>query len=252
MGSRRDYLTKQIVWVCQKLDNKGFGANHDGNVSCRFEDKFLATPTAESKGSINEDMIILVDRNGKKIEGIGKPFSEMSLHLSAYNCRDGINAVVHAHPPFLTARGLVGLALRPSLPEAVISIGDLVPVVPFSMPGSKKSLEDVISHLDQVDIFMIAGNGVLAVGQDLEQAYLRLELAEHLAKIDYFAQQMGKPLTIPDSDLNVLLEKRASIGLGPTNYNKSPVASVATSSNNISTDPLRDLIASEIRKILAK
>ena len=139
MGNRRDYIAKNIVEVCQKLDSKGFGANHDGNISARFEDSLLATPTAESKGVITEEMIIRLDMDGKKLEGIGNPFSEIKLHLAAYRARSNANAVVHAHPPFSTARGLTGKALTMNIPEAVVSISETIPVAPYAMPGAPEN-----------------------------------------------------------------------------------------------------------------
>ena len=248
MGNRRDYLIKELVWVCGRLDCKGLVANHDGNVTVRCDGNLLATPTAESKGRITEDMVITLDMEGRKVAGPGNPFSEIKLHLSAYRARDDIRAVVHAHPPHLTARGLVGAPLLPSLPEAVVSIGDKVPVVSFTMPGAPESDGIISQALMACDIFMIPGNGVLAVGSDLEQAYLRLELAEHLAAVDYYARSLGKPMTLSSENLGRLLEKRASIGLGPKKAPASP--GVQASNPAVSGDPLQELIGREIRKIL--
>ena len=248
MGSRMQFLVNSIVRVCQKLDRKDFGANHDGNVSALFEDKILATPTAESKGSIVGEMIITLDMTGKKVAGIGKPFSEMKLHLAAYRSRVDARAVVHAHPPFATARGLVGKPLGNVLPEAVVSIGEVIPVSPFAMPGAPENEEIVARALQQTDVFMMPGNGVLSIGSDVEQAYLRLELVEHVAKIDYYARQCGEPMTLSEDDLRALLEKRASLGLGPSHRCAVPFTGDAPADGK--TDPLREIIASEIRKIL--
>jgi L-fuculose-phosphate aldolase len=252
MGNRKDYLQGQVVWVCERLDTKEYGANHDGNVSVRFGDNLLATPSAEYKGLITNDMVIELDMDGKKVSGIGKSFSEIKMHIEAYNSRAGINAVVHAHPPYLTARGLLGLDLLPSLPEALVSIGEIVPVTNFAMPGSPESFSEIRKILREVDVFMMPGNGVLAVGADLEQAYLRLELAEHLAKIDYLARTMGTPMELSSEDKEKLLAKRASIGLGPKNYNFSSVAPSPTPVNNTKSkdDALKELIANEIKKAL--
>ena len=242
MGDRRTYLIEKIVWVCRKLDQKGFGANHDGNVSARFEGNLLATPTSVSKGLVEAGMIITLDMEGRKIDGIGKPFSEIQLHLAAYRARSEVAAVVHAHPPYASAMGLAGQALRPSIPEAVVSIGDVIPVAPFVMPGAREN-EDVVSGiLGETDVFMMQGNGVLAVGTDLEQAYLRLELVEHVARIQHLAAQMGKPFTLAPEDLAGLLEKRASLGLGPG----KPQAG----GSSLDMDCIRDAIVDEIRKVL--
>ena len=246
MGDRKTFLISQIVKYAQKLDAKGFGANHDGNISAKFEEVLLATPTAVSKGNIVEDLIITLDLSGKLLAGNGKPFSEIQLHLAAYNARDDVKAVVHAHPPFATARGLVGKELRPALPEAIVSIGDVVPVVDFAMPGTPENVKIITQALNVVDVFMLPGNGVLAVGDSVEQAYLRLELAEHLAKIDYYAQSQGRPMELSNKNLTILLEKRASIGLGP----KRPQATASTTIADTQLATIKNLITSEIAKVL--
>ena len=247
MGDRRTYLTNEIVKYSQKLDQKGFGANHDGNISAKLDDTILATPTAVSKDNVTDEIIITLDSEGKKISGVGKPFSEIKLHLAAYNMREDAKAVVHAHPPFATARGLVGTEIIPNLPEAIVSIGDVVPVIPFSMPGSSESIDAVKQAFETYDVIMIAGNGVLAVGESVEQAYLRLELVEHLAKIQFYANQMGEALTLSDEDITKLLEKRAAAGLGP----KARIAEPTEKKPQQSTDKITDLIVDEIKKALS-
>ena len=244
MGDRKTYLTKLVSDFSKRLDEKGFTANHDGNITVRFENFFLATPTAESKASITPEMVILLDPEGKKIEGIGKPFSEIKLHQAAYKARPETQAIVHAHPPFATARGLVGKNLNVSLPEAVVSIGHLIPVAPFAMPGAKENDQIISKMVGISDVFMLAGNGVIAIGADLEQAYLRLELLEHLCKIDYYAMSMGTPMTLNENDLQSLLTKRAQLGLGPQKKTEQ--------SSSPSDQDLKALIAEEIKKILSK
>jgi L-fuculose-phosphate aldolase len=232
MGNRKTYIKKEIAKYSQRLDAKGFGANHDGNISALFDDAILATPTAVSKGNVNDDMIITLDREGKKIEGIGNPFSEIKLHLAAYRARPDAKAVVHAHPPFATARGLVGKSLTPSLPEAIVSIGDQIPVIEFSMPGTPESETLVEQAFSLFDVVMLAGNGVMAIGDDVEQAYLRVELAEHLCKINFCAESTGTAMTLSKDQIQSLLEKRKKAGLGPEAR-------------------LEKIIAEEIQKILA-
>ncbi|MEK6730876.1 MAG: class II aldolase/adducin family protein [Pseudomonadota bacterium] len=240
MGNRQTYLINQIVEYAHRLDQKGFVANHDGNISARFDDILLATPTAASKITITPEMILTLDQTGKKLEGLGKPFSEIQLHLAAYQARDTVKAVVHAHPPFATAHGLVNLPLKPLLPEAIISIGAEIPVVPFTMPGENPAL--ISTALSQADVFMLAGNGVLAVGENVEQAYLRLELLEHVAKIQFYAKQMGVPMELSEEEINTLLQKRASIGLGQ--------APQKSATRPVLLDDIKALIRAEIENSL--
>lgn len=255
MLSRRDYLKKEIVQYCHKLDEKGFTANHDGNVTVKFDGNLLATPTSESKASICDELIISLDMSGKKLSGTGKPFSELQIHLIAYACRPDAKAVIHAHPPLATARGLVGKEIRPNLPEAIVSLGEVIPVTQFCMPGAFATEEVVNQALSISDVFLMPGNGVFAIGDDLEQAWLRMELVEHLAKIEYYAAGMGESLIISEEDKNILLEKRSKAGLGPQTRNISAIISHENKNDSCKNDNetkknLEELIANEITKTI--
>lgn len=251
-------LIKEIVKYCHKLDNKGFVANHDGNITVKCGDFLLATPTAVSKGNISADIIIVLDSNGNKTEGSGKPFSEVKLHLAAYSLRDEIKAVVHAHPTFSTAYGLANLSIQPNIPEAIISLGDIIPVCEFSMPGTKEGDEAIKKALSIADVCLIPGNGVIAVGDSIEQAYLRLELVEHVIKIDYYSRKIGTQYELSRGDIELLLKKRKDAGLGPKNKNSQTsqdnnAVSKASNSQQISdpnVDRIKRLIAEEIKRAL--
>lgn len=252
MGNRREYLIRAIVDISQKLWTKGWVANHDGNVSVQYEDMLLATPTAVSKGDIVPEMILALDMEGNKLQGIGKPFSEIKLHLAAYRAREDINAVVHAHPPFSMARGLVGSDFEINVPEAVVSIGDVIPVARYTMPGAKENDEIIADALSKCDVFMMAGNGVLSVAGCVKDAFLRMELLEHLLKIDYYAKSMGTVMTLPPEDKQKLLEKRTAIGLGPKTVKFPSTLKESDSQPKVQTqtDLIKDLIAEELKKVL--
>ncbi len=252
MGNQKSYLIQKIVHYCHKLDEKGFTANHDGNITVKFENHFLATPTSKSKADIIPEMVLELDENGKKISGIGNSFSEFKMHQVAYQTRREANAVVHAHPPYTMARGLVNSSFVVNVPEAVISIGDVIPVTPFVMPGTVEQDRVIEEAFQQSDIIMIPGNGVLAIGIDIEQAYLRVELLEHLIKIDTYARQMGIPLTLSEEDVFALMKKRVALKLGPQviqqKYNS--MESLIITPPKTYDDPIKQLIANELRQIL--
>ncbi len=253
MNNDQEFIIDEIVRFSHKLDEKGYVANHDGNITARLGSHFLATPGAVSKSAVTKANVVTVDAAGNKIAGGGKSFSEIKLHFAAYRARPEINAVMHAHPPFATARGLVNLPIRPSLPEAVVSLGDLIPVVAFAMPGVKENDEIISNALSKYDVLMMPGNGVLAIGNCVEQAFLRIELVEHLAKIDYYATHMGMPRLLTDEQIANLLEKRIAAGLGPKQ--SSGGASVITPSSfasrgNSELDDLKKIIMEELKKVL--
>jgi L-fuculose-phosphate aldolase len=156
----------------------------------------------------------VVDGKGKPV-GAGKPFGEIGLHLTVYQRRPDVAAVVHAHPPHATALAVSGSRLleRPFIAEAVVSLGASIPTVPFAPPGPA-ACAALAPHVDAVDAVLLGNHGVLAWGADLEQASLRLELVEHLARIALAAQAAGGVQPLPESAIPPLLEARAKAGLG--------------------------------------
>ena len=201
----------ELAATARRLHEAGWVANHDGNVSVRLHgDRLLITPTAVSKRSVDEAMLLVVDLEGKVLEGRRKPFGELDLHLAVYRARPDAEAVLHAHPPYATALGLVGGALAPlAMPEVVVSLGDAVPTLPRAMPKSREGAAQVEAAAAQVDAMLLSGNGALTLGDGLEQALLRMELVEHQAKILALARQLGTVAPLAAGEVKALLEARA-------------------------------------------
>jgi len=206
----------EIIATSQKLAANSWVANHDGNISVRLGDnRFLATPTATAKADVCDKNLIEVDSNGKRTAGTARPFSEIAMHLAIYAARPDVGAVVHAHPPHATAIACSGsnIVERPFLAEAIVSIGPLIPTLPFAAPGAA-SVKVLSEHVANVDCVLLANHGVFSWGPTLELAYLRMELVEHLARIATLAQATGGVQPLPTSVLEPLLLSRSKAGLG--------------------------------------
>jgi L-fuculose-phosphate aldolase len=210
-------LRADVVATSQRMHANGWVANHDGNVSVRLKgERFLITCTAVSKRDIDDASLLVVDGQGKVLEGRKKPFGELELHLAVYRARPEARVVLHAHPPVATAFGLVGQELSPiALPEMVVSLGDRVPTLARAMPRDPEGVKRVEAAAAEYDAFLLTGNGVLTHGEDLTQALLRMELVEHYAKILMAARSLGTVPPLPEGDVQKLLEARKKAGLGP-------------------------------------
>ena len=210
-------LRRELVHWCRKVWDRGWVANHDGNLSCRLPGRrYLATPTSFSKGEVRPEDLLVLDRHGRKLQGRWRPFSEISMHLAAYAAREDVTAVLHAHPPTATGFSVAGVAIETTiLAEAVISLGPRIPTIPFAMPGSESQLETLTACLPHYDAIVLGRHGVITVGEDIEQAYLRMELVEHLARIKQVALQVGRPATLTAHEVETLVRKRTRGGLGP-------------------------------------
>ncbi|HBQ20649.1 MAG: hypothetical protein A2Z91_07945 [Deltaproteobacteria bacterium GWA2_38_16] len=229
-------IKNHIVQFSHKLYAKGFVANHDGNISVKSGTKIIATPTAQSKGDVTEEMLVTLNQEGKKIAGTYNIFSEINLHLTCYHSRPDIQAIVHAHPPMATSFAVSQTPLQKIyIAEAIVTLGEEVPLI------CEKKLSE---YLNYYDVFLLKNHGVLAVGSTLAQAYYRLELVEHLAKIEWYSKPLGNPKPLSQDLIQALLEKRQKAGLGRP---KPP-----SSSPSSQTLPLDQIVAEEVQKFLSQ
>lgn len=218
----------ELAAYARLLHERGWVANHDGNATIRLPgaDRFLITPTAISKRLIDESMLVVVDSQGRKISGRMRAFSEQGLHHTVYAARPtpgDVHAVIHAHPPFATGFALAHAPLfsPPTSPEPVVSLGPDIPLVPYAPPGgaAEAALRPFAATHNAV---LLANHGVLTWGPDLETAYLRMELVEHIAQTTLIAHQLGGARPIASADAEALNAKRIKAGLAPAAASAPP------------------------------
>jgi L-fuculose-phosphate aldolase len=208
-------LRADVARTARALHAAGWVANHDGNVTARDGARLVATPTATSKRDVVAERLLEVDLAGKVI-GSGKVFGEIGLHTIVYERRPDVGAVVHAHPPCATAiassRG-ANLVERPFIAEAVVSLGPVIPRLAFAAPGDAARAA-LAPWCELVDAVLLGNHGAIAWGATCEQALLRLELVEHLAKMALAAVTAGGVEPLPAAAIAPLLAARAKAGIG--------------------------------------
>jgi L-fuculose-phosphate aldolase len=194
----------ELAAVCKKLAEKDFIAATDGNVSCRVgQDRLLVTPSGKPKGVIKPIDLLLLNLHGEVLAGLEKPSSEIRMHLEVYRCRADVGAVVHAHPPMLTALTLAGIPfVAEALPEVWLTFGP-VPTAPYATPCTAEVPEAIAPFLEKHQAVLLERHGSLTLGKSLDEAYLRLDKLEHAARILFFARVLSNapPSPLPDEAL---------------------------------------------------
>lgn len=251
--SREEQLRREIVEYSHRVYAKGWVANHDGNLSVRLSEALtLCTPTAISKGDVSPELLIVVDAENKVVQGTRHSFSELALHRACHRARPDIACVIHAHPPTATGFCVANKSLGEHfMPEPVVSLGAKIPLVSFFSPKSKDLEREIEKALQDADVIMMANHGVLAVGDSFEQAFLRLELVEHLAKIALVAIQLGGAVPIPSSLVAQLAGKGRPTSLplfSESGSSGNPNKAQEKAGKADSRPDLQSLIASSQRK----
>ncbi len=206
-------LRNQIVDIGIRLYALGFVPATDGNISARLTPStFLITPSGMPKGNINADDITKMTIDGRVISG-KKPSSEYKLHTTIYKEWSCAKAVVHAHPPVATAFACCGRDLsEPLTSELVITLGK-IPLAPYATPGTDEVSTSVIPLLREHKALLLANHGAVTYGEDLEQAFQRMETVEHFAKITLNAETLGGGKNIDANKVKELEAIRRKLGL---------------------------------------
>jgi len=207
-------LRQDIVDVGRLVHQKGWVAANDGNISVRLDrERVLCTPTGVSKGMMHPDDLIIVDMQGNKIQGRKERTSEIMMHMTVYNLRPDVHAVVHAHPPVATGFATAGRPLNLALlPEVIIGLG-CVPLAEYGLPGTSELTEPMLPYIPKYDAIMMGNHGAVCYGEDVYKAFFRMETVEHFARISLVAELLGGPKVLPRLEVEKLFESRERYGV---------------------------------------
>jgi L-fuculose-phosphate aldolase len=205
---------QDIVDVGKLVYQKGWVAANDGNLSVRLDaDRVLCTCTGISKGMMTPDDVIVCDLDGNKLQGSRERTSELAMHLTIYQMRPDISAVVHAHPPVATGFAVAGRPLTLALlPEVIIGLG-CVPLAEYGLPGTPALTEGMLPYIPKYDAILMRNHGLVCYGEDLYNAFFKMETAEHFARITLVAELLGGPKVLPKREVDKLIDSRTRYGI---------------------------------------
>jgi len=214
MAKSERELRQDIVDIGRLVYQKGWVAANDGNITIRLSpDRILATPTGVSKGMMHVDDLIIVDKQGSKLEGRKECTSEIFMHCTVYNMRPDIHSVLHAHPPVATGFATAGRPLDQALlPEVIIGLG-CVPLAAYGLPGTPALTEPMLPYIPKYDAIMMGNHGAVCYGEDVYKAFYKMETVEHFARIALVAELLGGANVLPKSEVNKLLDSRSRYGI---------------------------------------
>ena len=191
----------KLVEIAKRLYDKNMNAALGGNVSIRLGDEIVITPAGINKGFMTDDDVVVVDTNGTKLRGNGKPSSEGKMHYEIYKLRPDVQAIIHAHPPFAVGFALAHRDLPDDiLPEATIVLGH-VPCLPYVTPSTMELAREVAQGLAHRNAAFMANHGAITAGVDLEEAYNRMELLEQTCMSVVYASVLGGVHHIPEPEM---------------------------------------------------
>lgn len=205
---------QDILDVGRLIYQKGWVASNDGNISVRLDDgRILCTCTGVSKGMMTPADLIVCDLAGNKMEGARDCTTEIAMHLTIYEMRPDVAAIVHAHPPVATGFAVAGRPLNQAvLPEVIVNLG-CVPLAAYGLPGTPALAAGMVPFIPHYDAILLANHGSVCYGDDVYKAFFKMETVEHYARITLVAELLGGPKMLPKREVQELFEARGRYGV---------------------------------------
>lgn len=204
----------EIVTGALELEQLGLNHGSAGNLSLRFGEAVLVTPSGVPARELRPDLVALMslaDETGA-FEGPLPPSSEWRFHLDVYRARPDVNAVVHMHSTYATTLA----TLRRPIPAVHYMIaafgGPSVPCVGYASYGTPELSRLVVEGLKDRDGVLLANHGAIVVGADMRRALWRAVELEALAQVYYLGSMAGAPVVLPDDEIWRTVERFRSYG----------------------------------------
>ena len=204
-------LREGIVAAVRALSAHNLNHGTAGNVSARWNEGFLVTPTGLADDEMQPGDIVPMALDGSW-RGARKPSSEWRFHRDLYAARAEAGAVVHAHAPFATALACIGADIPPFHYMIARFGGATVRCAAYATFGTQALSDAALTALDGRCACLLANHGMLVFGRDLRQALdLAIEL-ESLCEQYWRALQVGRPVLLDATEMEVVLEKFRTYG----------------------------------------
>lgn len=210
-------LRRAIVESCRSMNALGINQGTSGNISARFGDVMLITPSGVPYDEMAPRDIARMPTAGKygSWEGPMQPSSEWRFHLDIMRARPDVGSVVHTHSTYATTLAICGKEI-PAIHYMIAAAGGpSIRIAPYATYGTKELSENALAALEGRTCCLLANHGMIATGANLKRAlWLAVEL-ETIARQYYLALQIGGAQTLSDDEIGHVVEKFKNYGPRP-------------------------------------
>ncbi len=196
-------LREQICVLHSELVRNHLVAWTSGNVSGRNPATGLVVikPSGVRYEALTPENMVVVDLDGKIVEGTCKPSSDTLAHVYVYSKRPDVNGVVHTHSCFATAWAAVARPIPPVLTAICDEFGGPIPVGRYAKVGGDEIGQEIIRSIGTSPAILMQNHGVFTVGKTPEAAVKAAVMVEDAARTLYYASQLGTPEEIPAEEV---------------------------------------------------
>jgi L-ribulose-5-phosphate 4-epimerase len=180
-----------------------------GNVSGRDHETGLVVikPSGIRYEELRSEDMVVVDLDGKVVEGLLKPSSDTASHLYIYRHRPDVGGIVHTHSRYATAFAALGKPIPCVLTAMADEFGGPIPCGRFALIGGEEIGKVVIESIGKSAAVLLKNHGVFSIGKTSIEAVKAAVMTEDAAATVWMAMQLGTPENIPYENIEKLHDR---------------------------------------------
>jgi L-fuculose-phosphate aldolase len=204
-------LRSEMVRITKRLDEQGLNRGTSGNLSARYGEGMLITPSGMGAEGLSEEDLVYVHLDGTT-HGRWQPSSEWLFHRDIYAQRTEVSAVVHTHSVAATALACLRKDIPPFHYMIALMGGYNIRCADYATFGTQELSFNALAALRDRKACLLSNHGMIAAGINLAEAYKITVEVETLSEMYLSALQAGEPVLLTADEFIAAQERFASYG----------------------------------------
>ena len=200
-------LRSEVIKYAILLNTKKLSALRSGNISVRYKEGFLITPSGAKYSLLKNKDIVFVSLKGKFDKKKGIPSSEWRFHQDIYKERIEAKAIVHAHSNCATAISTHGKRIPAFHYMVAMAGGNDIKCAKYATYGTRELSKNILKALKNRSACLIGNHGQIAFSEKLSKAFELAEEVENLSNQYIKALKIGEPKILSSKDMSKVLSK---------------------------------------------
>jgi len=200
-------LRSEIIKYSQMLNTKKISALRSGNISVRFENGFLITPSGVKYSSLKSKDIVFVSLKGNFDKKKGIPSSEWKFHQDIYLNKKDAKAIVHAHSTNATAVASHNKSIPAFHYMVAMAGGHDIKCAKYATYGTRELSKNILKALKGRKACLISNHGQIVFEENLPKAFELAEEVENISLQYITSLKLGRPKILSLKEMNKVLSK---------------------------------------------
>ena len=200
-------IKAEIIKYSKMLNSTKLSALRSGNISVRFKDGFLITPSGKKYSSLKNKDIVFVSLEGRFDKEKGIPSSEWQFHQDIYKNKKEANAIVHAHSTNATAVSTHKRGIPAFHYMVAMAGGHDIKCAKYAIFGTRNLSKNILNALKGRKACLISNHGQIAFEINLAKAFELAEEVENISLQYITSLKLGEPKILSLKEMKKVLLK---------------------------------------------